>query len=355
MPSKRSLLLFVLVAGTLVACGKKGPPLPPEPRGPHMPSTVAVRQVGEFPTVVFRMPQTRGSKPGQQISRVELLRVLYTTENPPPPEADAFRRRGELVNVEVSEQFTPGDVLALTDESVTEISERAIGATLRYAVRALDRRGRPSAWVAAPDLVLLAAAAPPVGLVAEPTAAGVRLTWNGDSESGYNLYRSNADGRAPAAVNDQPIRAAEYLDEDVTIGNRYTYFVRGVLADGRPRRETSDSVHAAVSAVDRFPPSSPSGLVAVQEGPAVRLFWDPNPERDVTGYRVSRSVDGGPFVPLESAPPVRPLYLDADVAAGQRLRYRVAAVDGADPPNESEPAESDPLTLIDEPASGDSP
>jgi hypothetical protein len=355
MPAPRPLLLLILATGTLMACGKKGPPLPPEPRGPHMPSTVSVRQIGEYPTVVFRMPQTRGTKPGQQISRVELIRVLYTTDSPPAPDADAFRRRGELVHVEVSDLFMPGDVLALSDESVTEIAERAIGATLRYAVRALDRHGRPSTWVAAPDLVLLPAAAPPVGLAAEPTAAGVRLTWQGDSEAGYNLYRSGADGSAPVGVNDQPIRAAEYLDEDVTIGSHYTYFVRGVLADGRPRRETADSVRAAVTAVDRFPPSRPVGLVAVQEGAAVRLFWDPNPERDVSGYRVSRSVDDGPFVALESAPLVRPLHLDTQVVAGQRLRYRVTAVDGADPPNESEPAECDPLTVIDEPASGESP
>jgi len=355
MTALRPLLLLVVVAGTLMSCGKKGPPLPPEPRGPHMPSAVAVRQIGRIPTVVFRMSQTRGSKPGQQISRVELIRIRYSTESPPPPDADAFRRRGELVHVEVSDAFTPGDVLSLSDESVADLADRAVGATMRYAVRALDRRGRPSTWVAAPDLVLLPATAAPTGLAAEPTSAGVRLSWQGDAGAGYNLYRTDADGAAPGAVNDQPIRVAEYLDENVIIGSRYTYFVRGLLADGRPRRETADSVPAAVTAVDRFPPSPPAGLVAVQERAAVRLFWDPNPERDVTGYRVSRSVDGGTFMPLETAPLVRPLYLDVDVEPGQRLLYRVTALDGADPQNESEPAESDPLILIDDPASGDTP
>lgn len=356
MPALRPLLLSVLFGAVVsVGCGKKAPPLPPEPRGPHVPSAVGIRQIGEFPDLVFRLPQPRGGQPGQQVARVELIRVAYATENSPPPDADAFRRRGELVRVEHADPFVPGTVLRLSDPTVLSMDNRAVGATLRYAVRVLDRRSRPSTWVAAPDLVLLPAEAAPTGLGAEPTAAGVRLTWHGESANGYNLYRSAAEGETPQAVNDQPIRATDFLDEDVKIGGRYTYLVRALLADGLPRRESANSVSATVSAVDRFAPGPPVRLVAVQEGPAVRLFWDPNPERDVTGYRVSRSVDGGAFVSIGPDPLERPLYLDTDVRPGQRLRYRVTAVDGAEPRNESEPAETEQLTLIEEPVSGGGP
>lgn len=353
MPAPCRLPLLVLVtAAVIVSCGKKGPPLPPEPRGPHIPVSVGVRQVGALPSLVFKLPQPRGSNPGQQISRVELIRVSYATESPPPPDADAFRRRGELVHVELADAFPPGAILTLNDESAAEMTNGAVGLTLRYAVRALDRRGRPSPWVAAPDLVLLPAGTTPTNLAAEPTAPGVRLTWEGASDGGYSVYRSSMDGEAAVAVNDRPIRATEYLDENVKIGDRYTYFVRGLLAEGRPRRETASSDPAIVTAVDRFPPDPPRGLIAVQEGFAVRLFWDPNPERDVIGYRVFRSVDEGPFVSIGADPLERPLYLDTGVLAGQRLRYRVTAVDGAAPPNASEPAESEALTVIEEPAAG---
>ena len=180
---------------------------------------------------------------------------------------------------------------------------------------------------------------------------GVRLFWRGASENGYNLYRSNPDG-TQIALNEVPIRAEEYLDEDARIGAVYSYRVRALLAEGRPRRESSDSNTAVVTAVDRFPPQSPEGLVAVQEGTGVRLFWDPSPERDVAGYRIFRSIDGNEFVSIGPDPLARPLYLDTDVAPGQRLRYRVTAVDGAQPPNESGPAQTPSLTLIDEPVPG---
>jgi hypothetical protein len=198
-------------------------------------------------------------------------------------------------------------------------------------------------------LVLLPPGVPPRGLSAEPTAQGVRLAWEGSSEDGYNLYRSATPDAGPVMLNVQPVRDNEYLDEDVATGQRYTYRVRGLLAAGRPRRETADSKSASVLAVDRFPPAPPRGLVAVQEGPSVRLFWDPSPERDVAGYRLSRSVDDGPFERIGSDPLERPLYLDLDVRAGQRLRYRVTAVDSAEPPNESRPAEAEALTVIEEP------
>jgi len=356
MPSFRASLRLPLtlavVAVLAVGCGKKAPPLPPALRGPHAPRLVSVRQIGELPHVVFELPRSRGGKPVQEMTRVELIRVVYDTEAPPPPDPDAFRRRGERVRVEHADPFTTGAVLALSDPSVTELDNGGVRQTLRYAVRVLDRRSRPSAWVAAPDLVLLAAADPPAGLFAEPTAAGVRLSWSGDPGSAYNLYRATDDG-PQIAVNDQPIRAEEYLDEDAQIGHLYTYRVRALLAEGRPRRETADSEAATVTAVDRFPPQPPQGLVAVQEGGGVRLFWDPSPERDVTGYRVFRSLDGTAFVPIGPDPLEHPLYLDTAVRPGQRVRYRVTAIDGAVPANESEHAETPPLTLIDEPVPGE--
>ncbi len=73
----------------------------------------------------------------------------------------------------------------------------------------------------------------------------------------------------------------------------------------------------------------------------------------MTGYRVYRSVDGAPFESIGPDPLARPLHLDADVRGGQRVIYRVTAVDGATPPNESAPTETPPLTLIDEPDSGE--
>jgi hypothetical protein len=51
----------------------------------------------------------------------------------------------------------------------------------------------------------------------------------------------------------------------------------------------------------------------------------------------------------------RPLYLDDGVRPGQRVRYRVTAVDRASPPNESAPAETDERSVVEDPATGSEP
>ena len=84
-------LLALLLLAT--ACGKKGSPLPPLPRGPFPPENVAARQIGDRVLVGFDVPVARGDKPAQQPVRAELVRVEYSPGLEPPVDADAFRRR----------------------------------------------------------------------------------------------------------------------------------------------------------------------------------------------------------------------------------------------------------------------
>ena len=145
----------------------------------------------------------------------------------------------------------------------------------------------------------------------------------------------------------------DYLDTTVVTGETYTYFARVVLADGRPYREGQDSETITLVAADLFAPGAPHGLVAVQEGTAVRLFWDPNAERDLRGYRVYRQrVEGpetGDWMPVGPDPVDAALFLDDDVRVGQRWLYRVTAVDRAAPPNESLPSDHVDVEVLVEP------
>ena len=54
----RVLLVIAIVAGS-VGCGKEGPPLPPEPRGPFPPEAVQVRQIGDRAEVAFTVDQDK--------------------------------------------------------------------------------------------------------------------------------------------------------------------------------------------------------------------------------------------------------------------------------------------------------
>jgi hypothetical protein len=125
--------------------------------------------------------------------------------------------------------------------------------------------------------------------------------------------------------------------------------VRRVLADGVPRRESASSVEVRLSAEDRFAPAPPTGLVAVQEGAAVRLFWNPGAERDLRGYRVFARTGAGEWRRIGPDPVLEPSLLDREVHVGERVAYRVTAVDRTTPPNESAPSEVVEVGIVDDP------
>jgi hypothetical protein len=346
------LLLLALLAP---ACGKKGPPLPPNPRGPLPATEVAARQLGGDVLVTFRVPEPRGQQPARQPVRAELIRVAYAPGYEAQPDPSVFRRRGELVAILEGDPLPSGELRRLVDGAIDQLQDGGIGSTLRYAVRVRDRRGRSSPLVVARDLVPVAPLPAPTALQAEPTADGVRLVWTKPAVEGqlrYNVYRA-APGEEPAPdpLNPQPLSVTEFLDGNVTVAESYLYTVRVALAESAPYREGEPSLPLEIRAEDRFPPAAPERLVAVQEGAAVRLFWDPNRERDLAGYRVYRRIGDGGWTMVGPDPVERALYLDQEVAIGQQLSYRVTAVDRADPPNESKLSVVVELELQAEPGS----
>ena len=96
-------------------CGKKGPPLPPEPRGPRRPGHVVVRQIGSRVVASIDVPAARGPRPSQTPVRAELVRVSYEAEPEPPADPDAFRRRGVAVGSVDADPLSPGARLEIDD------------------------------------------------------------------------------------------------------------------------------------------------------------------------------------------------------------------------------------------------
>ena len=135
--------------------------------------------------------------------------------------------------------------MTLSDPQLALLPAAGTGHTVRYGILVRDRRGRPSPLVVGEDLVVLEPMAAPGSLRGEPTAQGIRLFWDtppGSDTARYNLYRPS--GRPTALdkpINAEPVATTEYLDTTVDTGATYTYFVRAVLADGRPYREGDDS------------------------------------------------------------------------------------------------------------------
>jgi len=343
----------VLAALVLAACGKKGPPLPPAPRGPLAASSVEARQQGERVVVSFVLPAARGTSAAATIARSELVRVAYGPGGAPAADPDAFRRLGKVVAVGSAGPFEEGRALRLVDAPPSD-GGGAAGSTLRYAVLLFDQRGRSSPLAIARDLVVAEAAPGPNGLRGEPTADGVRLSWEAVPGATYNLYRATPGEETPLRpIHDRPLSTGDYLDASAPVGARFVYTVRVVIGEPPPFIEGADSAPLEIEVVDRFPPMPPQGLVAVQEGPAVRLFWDPSAERDLGGYRLYRR-DGAGEAWRRIGPDLidRPLFRDEVVAVGQTLGYRLTALDRATPPNESVPSDTVEIEVASEPEAG---
>jgi hypothetical protein len=336
------------------SCGKVGPLRPPAPRGPQAPGDVVARQVGAGVEVAFTVPQPTGSEASQQVAQTQILRVDYPRGVTPSVDPEAFRLRGQVV-VEVDvDAGRPGTRQVVADPTVSQLTDAGVGWTLRYGVRVRDRRDRPSTLVVARDLAVVAAVGAPTKLTAQASADGVRLAWDapeGVPDATFNIYRGPAEGLLDEKpLNLKPLATPDYLDADVRVGATYRYVVRSVAADGPPFRESVSSPPAIVDASDRFAPAAPAGLVAVQEGAAVRLLWNPNAEPDLDGYFVYRKL-GGDWT-RQGEILGQPSYLDPDVKPGDVVRYRVTAVDRANPPNESEPSVEVKLQVAADPGAG---
>ena len=354
-PIWRLAVVAALLPLAVAGCGKRGRPLPPEPNAPLAPSDVRLRQVGDLLLVSCTVPRVRGAKPSQALTRIELVRVEFPPGVEAGAEAAVFRRRGRIVSTMGGDPVEPGSRVALVDRVQREEGASLIDWTVRYAVRVRDRRGRASPLVASETIVPLDVPDRPRGLVGDAVADGIELRWEGCGEDGgmFHVYRGDGDGPlAEVPVDATPIETCTFVDGSVKVGALYRYVVHRLSTAETPYRESAPSNEIEVLAADRFAPATPTNLVAVQEGAAVRLFWDPGAERDLRGYRVERAVGEGAWERITPLPVADPLFLDPRVEVGQRIRYRVLAEDGASPPNESAPSDEVVLVVAADPAMG---
>ena len=145
--------------------------------------------------------------------------------------------------------------------------------------------------------------------------------------------------RAPMPLNPSPLADPSFDDPRIEFGRERCYTVRTVRALGDLRVESEACPPVCVTPVDTFAPAAPRSLAAVASGNAINLIWEANTERDLAGYLVLRGdAPGATLAALTPAPIRDTTYRDGTVRPGVRYVYVVVAVDGATPPNTSEPS-----------------
>lgn len=313
LPARTAVALTLLA---LLGCGKRGDPQPPLRRAPLPVTGLSASQRGGLIVVSYQAPRTYSDGTRLPVLEVELLR------------AD---REGDFASVAQvrPRSVAPGELIAETEPLP------APGTVLRFAARARVK-GRVSPLASATALTVAAAPSRPSGLVVEPAAQGLRVTWSAPADApagSYWVYRRDQAGRFGRPLNAVPVAATSYDDQSAGPGEQWCYVVRRVAATD-PVVESAASEEACQEMRDVTAPAAPLGGTLFVGADALSLSWSPSPEADLAKYRVYVRRAGGSRELVAELPKTETSWRDTN--RGRRGSYEVCAVDAAG--NESSPS-----------------
>jgi len=346
-PGARRLLAVCLAVGALAACGKKGPPVPPEVRVPTTPGTLHGAVNEDSIVVSWTAPGTRLD--GSRLRAISLYRVYRREEADAGPVKSAMLSSGHVVGYDEVATIRPESPAPATVQgnTVTWVDRRALATSRRYVyvVTAEDDIGRTSGPSERLIVPFLAVPQPPRDLTATPGDRRVSLAWQAPAatvegaaitgEVRYLVLRGVGAEGALASITAQPVGGTTFTDTGIDNDVDYRYAVRAVRVETAVTATGPASAPVTVAPVKTTPPAPPTGLVAVPSSGAVRLAWNPSPEPDVATYAVYRAGETGEFMRIATAITPATVYVDRDVRAGATYRYAVTAIDRARRPNES--------------------
>jgi len=332
------------------ACGKRKPPLPPLQK---VPQRAEIKGFQRGNSVILSWPMPEKNAPANDvlhIQRIDVYRLAEPLTSPLTLSEEEFAARSILVaSVPVEDSdfggkpFTFRDTLQFAGQPVR----------LRYAVRFVNGAGQKAAFsnflLVEPEAKVAAA---PTDLKAQVTQDAIVLSWaepqaNADATTpvnlvGYNIYRSESETQAGKLINQDPVRDPRFNDENFDFEKKYFYFVRSVSSGtGATPTESLESNIVEVSPVDIFPPSAPASITIAASPTTISIFFPPNPDSDVTGYKIYRSEDGSlpkaEWKLLTDKLLETNTFQDTAVEPGRTYFYFVVAIDRFG--NESPPSE----------------
>jgi len=349
--------LAALLGLALAACGRVGPPVPPETR---LPVAVAdLRAVVRDGAVELTWTNPTRRADGSKLT-LDVARVFRHEASADAPEKPALLSRGrvagyaEIATIPLggppgTTPGAPGGAEALVEGARVTLRDRqglVHGNRYTYVVTVHDLQGRSSPPSERRSVAFIAPPEAP-SLTVEPLDASVRLTWrppsrlvDGSPIAGdivYEVLRA-PDATAPLVpVTPAPIAGTEHVDRGLENERTYHYAVRALRRDRDTTAAGPPSARVAATPVDMTPPAPPGRLVAVVAGRTVRLSWTPSPDADVARYVVHRAAAGQAPVRVGSVQAPTASFVDRDVPSGTH-RYTVTAVDAGSRANESAPS-----------------
>jgi len=357
--------LIVVLSFLLMACGKKGPPLPPLVKQPVAPADLTAVRRADTVDLQFIVPSanTDNTRPAN-VARVD----VYAFTGPAAvPETDVLKLGTRVASVAVKaprdpdltfdpddpEQFEgdvdPPEGEGLDQGATARVQETLIvpaaspppadGATPEPAVRtyvgvAITTNGRPGPTSRRAAVPLVPPPPAPPRPEVTYTESAVAVQWPpaapetghvAGSEVGYHVYEVTGPSETP--LTQTPLTESTYADSRMTWGATRCYSIRSVETVDALTVESEATEPVCVVLTDTFPPAAPRGLQAVASEGVINLIWDANTEPDLDGYHLLRGpVPGDELVPVTAAV-IRETAFEDRVPSGMRYVYALQAVD----------------------------
>lgn len=357
--------ILLLAALTSIGCGTPGAPLPPSLKLPDPVVDLAAVRTGNQVALTWTMPKKTTDK----------LRIKGNVD------VRVCRKEGTVACSALPGElsFAPGNHGTFAETLPSALST-GLARPLTYQIELFNAKGR-AAGPSNPAVILAGEAPGPVtGLSAQIRKNGLLLLWNPDTDpitgsdigpsqnssagavrlrrtlltpEAKNEPKGNAQGLlstpkepieqnlwvGPIAGSSKPVDRT--LDQSIRFGATYEYraqrVARVVVEDKTFELDGPFSDPIRIDAQDIFPPSVPSGLVAVATaadstaGASIDLSWQPVTDPDLAGYVVYRLDANLPGTAWERISPAQPVigpgFHDPQVQPGHKYRYSVTAID----------------------------
>jgi hypothetical protein len=369
-----------------LACGQKGPPLPPLVLLPAPPVVTADRR-GTSVDVGFTVPNANddGSRPAN-IARIDIFAINGAGAG--MTDLELVRRGTRVASVPVKSPKDPNETVGagestdvleppegkgLDQGAVSAVTEQIAALTLArsdaavsgrrngaaapllgpseagfvrtYIGVGVDKRGRLGRFSKRVTVPLAMAPPRPSRPTIKYNETKITVSWQPPaaeeavepsllpsrplgSPSGtlaYNVYDSDTGARLTQA----PVRDLAFEDSRIEWGATRCYAVRAVKTIGASTLESEMGDPQCEKLVDTFAPAPPKGLNAVSSEGAINLIWETSMEPDIAGYYVLRGKPGAHLERITPTPVADASFLDSHVPAGVRFVYAVEAVDKA--------------------------
>jgi hypothetical protein len=207
--------------------------------------------------------------------------------------------------------------------------------TYYFVIAAYDEVPNNSTYSAYATATTLDVTGPakPTGLDATAlSGTEISLTWNANTESdlvGYIIYMNDTDKGQYGPYH--IIHTITGTDTSYTItglSEELTYYFRIRAFDEVPNNSILSDV-ATATTPDETAPIAPIGLTVTSPTPSsLTISWLANPEDDLVGYNLSRSLAStGPFTIINTGLITGIQYVDKDLDESTTYYYKLKAID----------------------------